>query len=231
MNKLILGSNDKIDGIVINKDTNIYLKLEKSIDINITIDDGVNVELFYLNKNVNNNICFNIGSRSSLVANSYGINNSCNIIFNLKDNSNLIYNLSIINKDKNSISEDINHLGENINSKVINHCVNYSSDVFKFLVNSNVYKDSNNTSSIQDNKIINMNSGKNIIEPNLIVDNDLVDIEHSAYIGEFSDEVYFYLESRGLSKDSIDRLLIEGFLIGDNLNSEEKEEVIDFLNI
>lgn len=231
MNKLILGSNDKIDRIVINKDTSIYLKLEKSIDINITIDDGVNVELFYLNKNVNNNICFNIGSRSSLEANSYGINNSCNITFNLKDNSSLIYNLSIINKDKNSISEDINHLGENINSKVINHCVNYSSDIFKFLVNSNVYKDSNNTSSIQDNKIINMNSGKNIIEPNLIVDNDLVDIEHSAYIGEFSDEVYFYLESRGLSKDSIDRLLIEGFLIGDNLNSEEKEEVIDFLNI
>ena len=101
-----------------------------------------------------------------------------------------------------------------------------------FYVNSNVLKSSNDSNSVQDNKIINMNGGKNKILPNLIVDNNLVDAAHSAYIGSFNDDVYFYLKSRGLKKENIDKLLITGFLVGYvDLSEEEKEKVLDFFDV
>ena len=233
MNKLVLGNKDELDNIFITEDTYMYLNLDsESVSIKIEVSEGICLKVFYLNNNVTNNIKIILASDSNVIFNSFGINNSGKIDFDLGENTNLDFNLNIINYSGNYIEQNINHLGNNIISKVVNHCVNYSFDEFMFYVNSNVLKSSNDSNSVQDNKIINMNGGKNKILPNLIVDNNLVDAAHSAYIGSFNDDVYFYLKSRGLKKENIDKLLITGFLVGYvDLSEEEKEKVLDFFDV
>lgn len=232
MNKLILGNIEIDENIEINEDSYLIINLSDiTKDIFIRVKENINLKLFMINKNTSNKIKYLLEKNSSVKANHFGVDSSINIDFDLEEDTNLEYNLSIINNSKNSTVENINHLKDNINSKVINHCVNFSKDSFNFYVNSNILKSSNNSNSIQDNKIINMHTGANLIKPNLVIDNYLVDAKHSAYIGSFNDEVYFYLKSRGLSKEKIDKLLIEGFLIGYmKLNEEENSLLNDVLN-
>ena len=233
MNKLVLGNKDELDNIFITEDTYLCLNLDNvSPFIRIEVSAGVCLKVFCLSKNLSNNIKIVLNKDSSVIFNNFSINNSGKVDFDLEENTSLEFNLNIINYGGNYIEQNINHLGDNIISKVVNHCVNYSLDEFMFYVNSNISKSSNNSNSFQDNKIINMNGGKNKILPNLIVDNNLVDASHAAYIGSFNSDVYFYLKSRGLKKEVIDKLLIEGFLIGYvDLSEEEKEMVLNFFDM
>lgn len=233
MNKLILGNKDDLKSIFITEDTYLQIELDGSNnDIHIEVAKGVFLKVLELSKNTSNKVEYILNEDSNVIVNNFGINNQDKIDINLNgDNCNINYNLSLINYTGNYIEQNINHNSKNITSKIINHCVNYSNDSFRFFVNSNIFNNSNECDCIQDNKIINMNSGKNIIMPNLIVDNDLVDAKHAAYIGSFNDDVYFYLKSRGLSKEKIDKLLIEGFLVGyTDIDHENKQIVTNFFN-
>lgn len=232
MNKLILGNKDDLKSIFITEDTYLQLELENSSnDIRIEIAKDICLKVFELSKNTSNNIEYILNENSTVIVNSFGIDNQDKIDVYLSNYSTINYNLSLINHHGNYIEQNINHNGKNIISKFINHCVNYSSEGFRFFINSNIPTNSLECDCDQDNKIINMNGGKNIIMPNLIVDNNLVNAKHSAYIGNFDDEVYFYLQSRGLNKENIDRLLIEGFLIGYiNIDDKEKQTVLEFFN-
>lgn len=233
MNKLILGNQDDLKSVFITEDTYLQLKLENSSnDIRIEIAKDVCLKVFELSKNTSNNIEYILNENSTVIVNNFGIDNQDKIDVCLSDYSSINYNLSVVNYHGNYIEQNINHNGKNIISKFINHCVNYSSDGFRFFINSNIPTNSSECDCDQDNKIINMNIGKNIIMPNLVVDNNLVDAKHSAYIGNFDNEVYFYLQSRGLNKENIDRLLIEGFLIGYNdIDDKEKQTTLEFFNL
>lgn len=234
VNKLLLGSKDDLDNIFITEDTYLVIKLDDgNYDININVEKGVYLKVLEISSNVSNSISYTLNDDSEVVVNSFGIDTDNKIQIYLNgDGCNINYNVSIINYNGSRVEQQINHHAKSIVSRFINHCVNYNDDGFRFLVNSNISKDSDDCDSIQDNKIINMNSGKNTIMPNLTIDNDSVDAEHSAYIGNFDSEVYFYFESRGLSRKIIDKLLINSFLIGyTELDSNEKTEVIEFFKI
>lgn len=232
MNKLILGNKDDLKSIFITEDTYLQLELENSKnDIHIEVAKGVCLKIFQISKNTSNKVEYVLNENSSIIVNNFGIDNQDKIDIYLNDVSNINYNLSLINYNGNYIEQNINHNGNHVISKITNHCVNYSNDSFRFFINSNIPTNSYECDCDQNNKIINMSSGKNIISPNLIVDNNLVDAKHSAYVGNFDDDVYFYLQSRGLTKEKIDKLLIEGFLIGyTNINDKEKQRVLDFFN-
>lgn len=233
MNKLILGSKDELNSVFITEDTYLQLELENTNhDIHIEIAPNVCLKVLELSKNTSNKIEYILNENATVIVNSFGIDNQEKIDIYLGDFSNISYNLSLINNHSNYIEQNINHNGKNIISKLTNRCVNYSNESFMFYVNSNIPTNSESCDCNQDNKIINMNSGKNIIMPNLIVDNNEVDAAHSAYIGNFDKDVYFYLQSRGLTKEKIDKLLIEGFLIGyTNIDETNKQNVLEFLKI
>ena len=61
-----------------------------------------------------------------------------------------------------------------------------------------------------------------VIKPNLLIRNFDTFSNHAAYIGEFSKDKMFYLESRGISKKNAIKLLMEGLLLGDG----DRENVI-----
>ena len=98
-----------------------------------------------------------------------------------------------------------------------------------FEVNTIVPKDSINIKTTQDSKILLFEEKTGIIKPNLIVDNDDIEANHSAYIGKFKNEQLFYLETRGIDKSSAIGLLAKSFLIGsmNNISFRERDIVLE----
>ncbi|HPF83680.1 MAG TPA: SufD family Fe-S cluster assembly protein, partial [Bacilli bacterium] len=71
------------------------------------------------------------------------------------------------------------------------------------------------TCVLQNSRIINLTNNKCQIKPNLFIDEYNVEASHSAYIGGFSADDMFYLNSRGINELDALKLLINGFLTKD----------------
>ena len=76
----------------------------------------------------------------------------------------------------------------------------------------------------QNSKIININNGNSKIIPNLIIDSNDINANHSAYIGKIDDEIKFYLASRGISDRMIKKLINKATILGKMELDEESEE-------
>ena len=68
----------------------------------------------------------------------------------------------------------------------------------------------------QDNRIYTFNQNHCIINPVLLIENNDITANHSAFIGNFDEEAVFYLMSRGITKSECYHLLVKGFLNIDN---------------
>lgn len=227
MNKIVVDNSTKDEDIFIDKDTDLMVDLEDTDKIlNIHIISGTNLRSFIKTKNTNNKVTYYIDDNTDIVINKLAIDTSDEIIINLNDvNSKIKYNTSIINYKDNSYKETINHLKSNTKSRIVNHCINIENKEFKFIVDGVIKKEADKVDFKQDNKIINLKDGKSSILPNLIVDNDDIEAEHSAYIGTFDEENKFYMMSRGLTSKECDDLLIKAFLLND-MDLDEKERDI-----
>lgn len=137
-------------------------------------------------------------------------------IFNLNGESAKVKRvLKTISRDKQKYDMLVYHNAKETSSDLINHGVNIESGELIFNVSSFVPKDISNCFVNQNNRIINLTEGNCIINPNMYIDCFDVNANHSAFIGAFSDEELFYLQSRGIDKDTATKLLIRGFLTSD----------------
>lgn len=232
MLKLSLNNKDKLDDIIITEDTILEIRLDNcSEEINIDVMDNMCLEVFEIDNNTSNKINYNLRNNAQVVVNKLARNNSDITRVSLGEKTSVKYYSNIMNYGNNSYDFKINHRGSYSSSDIVNHCVNFTENEFKFLVDSSVEKMAMECFCNQDNKIIDINGGKNYISPNLLVDNDLINANHSAYIGKFKKDVLFYLMSRGISEKDSNLLLIKGFLL-EKMNLEElvMEEYINFIN-
>lgn len=168
-------------------------------------------------------LVFNIDKEGQFNIYIYNINHSLNI--NVSISTEAICNLyySNINYDNNNYKIEVNHLSSNSEVNLYNHGVNVNDKKLVYNVSSKVGKDTIKCITNQDNRIINIKNGKSIIYPILLIDNYDVSSSHSAYIGKFSDDIIFYLQSRGLSLEKAYELLLKGFLV---YNEEEIDEFL-----
>ena len=83
-----------------------------------------------------------------------------------------------------------------------------------FIINSKIAKNSINVDTNQNSKIILMGENNSSIKPNLLVDNNDINANHSAYVGHFKEDEVFYLKSRGIREEEVNKLLSKSFLIG-----------------
>ena len=113
-------------------------------------------------------------------------------------------------------------MSSNTESKIICHGVNTGDKKLEFNVTGLVPKDMDKCICNQENQIINLKDGESVIKPNLLIRNYDTFSNHAAYIGEFSKDKMFYLESRGISEEDAIRLLMKGLLLGDG----DRENVI-----
>ena len=208
----------KIDREV--KDNFLELSTSSSIDIK------ENINLFiYISKDIN--IDFNITSTCNI--NIFSIS-SCNINLNLnKEGITINYFYSSINSKKAKVKENIYHNKNNIKSNIKNHGLCLNKDLI-FDINTYVGKNIKDSVCNQDSIIITDNNKSCKIKPNMIIDNNEIDANHSSYIGRFKDEEMFYLNSRGIDSINSKKILSKAFLVNDTMEYDEKDFIYKKLN-
>ena len=165
---------------------------------------------------------FNVKENEELEIYHFVIDKSVDTKINLiGENAKVIYHLSIVSNKDNICKIDVNHVNSDTESKAICHGVNMQNESLEFNVTGLVPKKSSKCVCNEDNEIINLKNGKSTIKPNLLIRNYDTFSTHSAYIGKFNEEKMFYLESRGVSKDTATRLLMDGLLLGDAKRNEK----------
>jgi len=158
----------------------------------------------------------------------YSIDGSSCVNIDLdKEGVNLYYYYNNINYKDNEFKIIVKHNKDNTHSEVFNHGVNVNTNKLTYYVDGIVPKKSSKCICNQDNQIINMDNGKSTICPNLLIDNYDVDSNHAAYIGKFKDDIIFYMMSRGMSRDTCNKLLLNGFLI--NSDSIDTNKISKFI--
>ena len=194
------------------------LKKEFAVEI-----ENCSVVLNILGHSTKNKITYSIVNGDLLVQKLVS-HNSDKIIINLNsEDSSVTYRYSSINKKENKMKMDVYHNYPKTKSLVVNHGLNVGKEELTFDICGYIGKDSYDSICSQDNKIINLKENKSCIRPNLIIDNNRIEANHSAYIGSFKEEEIFYLMSRGISRNDSYDLLTKAYLIGDFVldNNEE----------
>ena len=146
-----------------------------------------------------------------------GIGANIDYLFKSICTSKELYDYMIKHNTKNTIS--------NIKNNLVN--VRGSSSI---QISSSVDKNITDCTCNQFNRIINLTNNKCEIRPILYIDNDLVDANHSALIGDFEEDELFYLESRGIDRTNAYNLLIKGFLNSGIEDDKLKKKIEDDLN-
>lgn len=227
-NILVNSSNIKKNNII--KDNNLYIvRLDNYFDdINIKVLENINSHIIVIGNNIGSNINIDLGKNTNLKIDSFCVNNNSKITVNLnEENSNIKMVNSIISTIDNTLFISIKHNFLKTNSFIINNGFTFSNSKIVFDINGYICKNSSECKCNQENKIISKNTKSSKILPNLYIDNYDVEANHSAYIGDVSEEELFYLMSRGIKKEEAYKLLIKAFLIGKlDIDEELKEELL-----
>ncbi len=234
MNKLLVNSEEEINNLVIEEDTELVFNFkDTSRDIYIVVEDNICLNIVDISFNTSNKINITLKNDSRVIYNKFSIN-SGDYIYTLLDGeySNVVINNSVVNNDDTKMKFVIEHNNTNTSSNLSNHGVNNSSGTLYFNVDSKINRSASLACADQENKIINLVTGDSKILPNLLVDNYDVSASHSAYISDFDKESMFYLKSRGISEKDARRLLLEGFLIGNlDVDDETKKNLLSYIKI
>lgn len=227
MNKILLEDNTSLKDLYFEEDTIVIVNNITNC-LNYYIKDNIRVFTLIMNTSLD----LNLFIESDSICNVFSVNTSINVKIDLiKDSINFKYNYSTINSLDNLYNVDINHLSNNIHSKITSHGINVNDSKLSFVVNTVVPKESLNIKTNQDSKIIILGDNNSTIKPNLFIDNDDIEADHAAYIGKLKNEDLFYLESRGISEENSKKLLIKAFLMGNlDITYEEKEIVLEKIN-
>lgn len=219
MNKITVRGEALDKNIIIKENTVIYYENSYG-NINFNIENESNL-FIYLEKS---NLKINFNINKDLVLNIFSLDSSLDIDLNLnKENISVYYAYSTINIESNDYKININHNKKNQTSNITNHGININNNKLSFIINAIIPRESINISTSQDSKIvITLEKGASI-EPNLIIDNDKIEANHSAFIGDFKKEELFYLETRGLSNVEAKKLLAKSFLLGNMKDITFKE--------
>ena len=200
MNNILLDS-----AISFSKEGTYKLELDKDTTINIESD---NVKLYLVTKN-NIKVDFNILNSTTI----YNITTeSITVNINIYNNAKLdFYEMTVTDK---KITNEVNvyHKNKETTSNVICHGISYGKGDLKFSVNGYIKKGMIGSVCNQSSRIINLDEGKSLIEPNLFIDEFDSIANHSAYTGPFDEKLLFYLETKGISKKEAFNLLLNGFM-------------------
>lgn len=92
-----------------------------------------------------------------------------------------------------------------------------------------VAQDAQRTDAQQTNRNIELNGGRIVSEPQLEIYADDVKCSHGSTVGQLDEQAIYYMRQRGISKESAERLLLEGF-VEDVVAKCEIDALRDMLN-
>ena len=114
-------------------------------------------------------------------------------------------------------------------SIINNNGINRGDNKLFFNISGIIPKNLSNINCNQNSKILNFSNGNSKIIPNLIIDSNDIIANHSAYIGEVNEEELFYLLSRGIRKNNIQKLIYKATLLS-KMNNYDEEEFNQIIN-
>lgn len=212
------------------KDNNpLFLEIDCSTKLDITVSEGINTKLIIVG-NSNYDLSVKLESDASLTVNSLNKNNSVNVDITLLENSNINYNHSTLSEIDSINNFKVNHQSNSSISNINNNGINKNDNKLFFNIDGVIPQNLHNIICNQNSKIINFNNGNSKIIPNLIIDSNDIIANHSAYIGEISEEELFYMQSRGIKLEDIRKLVKKAILLGKMDLNEEKEEFNKIVN-
>ena len=226
MNKIIIDSKD----IVINENGVYYLKIDNKSNYSVRVLNDVNSKLVIISESGDYNIEYNLLENSSLTVNSLNYNNNVSVIINLNEHACVKYNHSVVNKSDSINKFIINHLSSNTTSVINNNGINLMENKLFFQIDGVVDKKLMDVNCNQNSKIINYGNGNSKIIPNLLIESNDINASHSAYIGNFDEDIKFYALSRGINESILIRLLYKAILLGTMELTVEKEEFNKIIN-
>ena len=226
MNKIIIDSKN----IVIDKNDIYYLKINNNENYYIKVLADINSKLIIISESNNYNIEYHLDKNSNLIVNSLNYNCNTNISINLLEYASINYNHSIVSNIDSVNKFSINHLDNNTTSNINNNGINLNDNKLYFDIDGIVGKNLVNVNCSQNSKIINYGNGNCKIIPNLLIDSNDINANHSAYIGNFDEETRFYALSRGINEDMLIRMLYKAILLGTMELTIEKEEFNKIIN-
>lgn len=120
----------------------------------------------------------------------------------------------------------VEHNAKNTTSDIVNHGINVLDGSIIFNITGVIPNGMSGSSTNESNRILTFNEKECKIAPNLLIEEEDVTANHSAYIGRFREEELFYLMSRGISYKDATMLLTTGFLLSKlNVEEEVKEKL------
>lgn len=192
------GLIDKIDIVFRVRGCSVIIQ-ESSFDNDLVVNNRyeiyngkIIVNKFYSNKSVRENI--------SIFLNSIG--------------DRIDYNFSSISRLEEYYEINVFHNCKNTISNISNKAVSLKNSILNFVVNSSVYKECIQSKLDQNTRIVTMGDSNCKICPNMFIDVDDAYARHGSVIGTFKDDQVFYLMSKGISYNDAIKLLIKGFILG-----------------
>ena len=138
MNKLLVNSEEEINNLVIEEDTELVFNFnDTSRDIYIVVEDNICLNIVDISFNTSNKINITLKNDSRVIYNKFSIN-SGDYIYTLLDGeySNVVINNGVVNNDDTKMKFVIEHNNTNTSSNLSNHGVNNSRGMLYFNVDS-----------------------------------------------------------------------------------------------
>ena len=221
--------NVETQNILFQDNSPLYLNIDNNTKLEITVNENVSTKLVIVGTS-DYSLNIKLNKRSSLIGNSLNKDNNVNVLVNLCEESNINYNHSTLANNDSNNTFTINHLGNSSVSDLNNSGINRNDKKLFFNIDGVIPKDLKEIVCNQSSKIINFNNGNSKIIPNLIIDSNDIIANHAAYIGELGEEELFYMQSRGINKEDIKKLVYKATLLGKMPLEEEKEEFNKIIN-
>lgn len=224
----LLSVNNFIIEVLDSDDLQIIYEDDEEIKYNIKVNvkENISSKIYEIRKSNKSKIqyVYDIKENSYLNVTKFydvkSIKEAC--IINLNGiNARIDYSFKTISKNKEKYDLIVNHNDKNTISNITNNGINILDGSLTFNVNGIVPNNIIDCELNQNNRIVTFNENKCQINPNLLISENDVTANHSAYIGKFSDEELFYLKSRGINEKRAINLLVKGLLITDNSKCNE----------
>lgn len=156
-----------------------------------------------------------------LTINLFNIVNVDKTIIRLKteSKSKIVLNYSFINKQDYELRVITDYIGDDssiiININGVNDTGNCKIDIDGFV------KENKNNNLLDENvRIININNGSCISNPNMFIATSNVLANHNTVIGGIRDDELFYLMSKGIDSSVARDIIIKGFLVKNIQNND-----------
>ncbi len=202
MNKIVKKEkvNGTVEKIFSEKQPQTFVFLsEDTFDITLQLLENANVTIFHYGKNTEGKIKIDIQGE-----------NAC-----------INYHYQTISIKENKVHVEVLHHAPHTESHLFMHGYNKAQQL-TFLVDVSIPKGMKGSIATQENQIYNEKDAISTICPNLYIDEYDVSSTHASFTGPFDKNIEFYLGTRGLEKEKIQQLLLEGFLIKEGLSDLEK---------